>query len=56
MAELTRTRFTLAESARVRGGSILVRHSHLCASHYGGECQCDPRYALRRQPRDRRGR
>jgi hypothetical protein len=48
--------FTLAESARVRGGSIQVIHGPLCASHYGGEYQCDPRYALRRQPRDRRGR
>lgn len=46
--------FTLAESARVRGGKLITTHGPFCATHRGGECGCDPRYALRRQPRDRR--
>jgi hypothetical protein len=49
----TRTPFILAESARVRGGSIHVQHSHLCGTHRGEPCGCSPSYKLRREQKVR---
>lgn len=46
-----RSTFTLAESARIRNGSITLVHGWACATHRGGECGCSPSYTLRRQPR-----
>jgi hypothetical protein len=40
--------FTLGECCRVRGGAIVAIHGPHCASRAGGECGCDPRYALKR--------
>jgi hypothetical protein len=52
----TRTRFSVAESARIIGGELITTHTDRCATHRGESCACDPRYALRRQPKARRGR
>src|SRR5688572_24735007 len=51
MAELKRTRFSVAESARIIGGQLITTHTDRCATHRGEPCACDPRYALRRTGR-----
>ena len=57
MTTLTnRSTFPLAESARIRGGSILTLHGPNCASRSGGECGCIPTYHLQRAKTSRRGR
>jgi hypothetical protein len=50
----TRRPFTLSEHARIIGGTLTVTHGPFCATHRGGECQCDPRYTLKRVRKGRR--
>jgi hypothetical protein len=48
MTTPTRKPFTIAESARVRGGTLIAQHGPNCASRSGGECGCIPTYRLQR--------
>lgn len=45
----TRTSFPIHESARVRGGAIVAQHSHLCGTHRGEPCACNPSFKLQRE-------
>jgi hypothetical protein len=44
----TRRPFQMAETARIRGGTLITQHGPNCASHEGGECACNPTYRLQR--------
>lgn len=49
LVQAHRRPFSLFESARVRNGSIVPIHSWNCHVHRGGDCGCDPHYALKRE-------